>query len=177
MRRTTRWRIPGPVRRTTRSRPETSAWRGSARREACASERQDRRAVEVAELEQRATRRDASDLATDRRDVGGDREAGEPVVVMAQHDAPRAQQLDAAPDELREAALDRLAIDVAAPGRGDDRDVGTEDAEHVGPVPRRVLVEDAAAGCLEHVEERPAVTAGTLVTRHQVFQHRAAEPG
>ena len=68
----------------------------------------------------------AREFLADRLHVGRDREAGQPVVVMAEHDALRSQQVGLARHEARQRALDRLAVDVAATGGGEDRDVGPE---------------------------------------------------
>ena len=75
---------------------------------------------------------------------------------------PRPHEVDLARDELREASLDRLAVDVAASRRGEDRDVGAEIPQDPRPVSRRVLVEDAPVRRLEDVDERAAVAARAL---------------
>src|SRR5262249_41523850 len=76
---------------------------------------------------------------------------------------------------VRERALGRLAVDVAAPRGGEDRDVGTQVAEDAAPVARRVLVEERPLGCLEAVDQRSAVAARALVARAQVGLHVGAE--
>ena len=68
-------------------------------------------------------------------------------------------------DELGERALDRLAVDVAPAGGGEDRHVRSQAVEDPRPVPGRVLVEQRALGRLEQVEQRAAVTAGALARR------------
>ena len=95
--------------------------------------------------------------------------------MMAQDDAPRPQQVRLAGHEPGKRSLDRFAVDVAAPGRGEDRDVGPEVAQDAGPVSRRVLVEERAGGCLEHVDERATVAAGALVAGAEVCLHVGVE--
>ena len=58
---------------------------------------------------------------------------------MTEHHGARLEELDLAHEELGEAALDRLPIDVAAPCRGQDGDVGTQPAEQARPVAGGVL--------------------------------------
>ena len=81
---------------------------------------------------------------------------------MGQDHALGAQQVGLACDELGERALDRLAVDVAAPRSRQDRDVGPQVPEDSGPVARGVLVEQAAFGSVEQVHEGTAIPARTL---------------
>ena len=79
-------------------------------------------------------------------------EPGQPVVVVGEHHAcgPGARGLVG--DEVGERALDRFAVDVAAAGGGEDRDVGTQGREDRAPVAGRVLEQQRAVGGLEQVE-------------------------
>ena len=65
-------------------------------------------------------------------------------------------------DEVGEGALDRLAVDVAAAGGGEDRHVGAQTVEDAGPVTGRVLEQQGALGRVEPVEERTAVAPGAV---------------
>ena len=67
---------------------------------------------------------------------------GQPVVVVAEHHPARPHGADLAADEVGERALDRLAVDVAPTGGGEDRDVGARAPSRMpDPVARRVLVQ------------------------------------
>ena len=66
------------------------------------------------------------------------------------------------PDELGQRALDRLAVDVAAAGGGEDRHVRAQPVEDPGPVPGGVLVEQRPLRRVEQVEQRTTVAAVAL---------------
>src|SRR5262249_19490208 len=132
-------------------------------------------AVEIAHLDEICARDDATQLVADRLRVDRVREPGEPVVVVAQNDAPWSQQVRFPRDEAGQGALHGLAVDVAAPGGGEDGDVGAEVAQEAGPVSRCVLVEERAGGCLEVEDERAAVAASALVARAEVRLHVGVE--
>jgi hypothetical protein len=76
--------------------------------------------------------------------------------VVTEHHSPRADEVDLSGDELRQASLDGLAVDVPAPRRRQDRDVRPQVAKNSGPVPGGVLIEDAAVRRLEEIDERAA---------------------
>src|SRR5689334_4647561 len=119
-------------------------------------------AVEVRQVGEWGAGEPARELVSYRTDVGRGREAGEPVVVVTEHDLARFQQPRLTGDELGERSLDRLAVDVAAPGRGEDREVGPEIAQDPAPVTRGVLVQDGTVGGFEQVHERAAVALRAL---------------
>src|SRR5438067_331517 len=94
---------------------------------------------------------------------------------MAEHDAARAHDLGLASNELSKRPLDRLAVDVAAPGGGEDGDVRSKVAEHTGPVPGRVLVEDRSVRRLEEIDEGSAIATCVLARDGEVRLDRVAE--
>src|SRR6185503_20121059 len=94
---------------------------------------------------------------------------------MTEHDALRSDEVDLSRDELREAALDGLAVDVASSGGGEDRDVGTQVVQDTRPVTRRVLVEEGPVRRFEQVDERAAVAARALIARDEMLERRRAE--
>ena len=65
-------------------------------------------------------------------------------------------------DEFGEAALDGIAIDIAPPGRGQDRDVRPKIAHQTRPMTRRVLIEHRSFGRLDQIDECAAVAAFSL---------------
>ena len=108
--------------------------------------------------------RAARQLAADRLDVQfAARHRRHPVVVVAERDPARAQQVGLLGHELRERPLDGLAVDIAPSRRGEDGEVGAQVTQDSAPVPRRVLPEDATLRRLDQIGQRRAVASGALV--------------
>src|SRR5689334_19270722 len=69
---------------------------------------------EIAELHQLGARCSSVERLTDRRNPRRNREAGQPIVMMAQDHAAWPQQIRLLRYELGERALNRLAVDIAS---------------------------------------------------------------
>ncbi len=113
----------------------------------------------------RSARHDAREFLANRLHVGRDREAGQPVVVMAEHHAARSQQVGLPGGEAGPRSLDRFAVDVAASRSREDRDVRADPVQDPRPVTGRVLVEERAVGWVEEIEQRAAVAPVALLCK------------
>jgi hypothetical protein len=97
--------------------------------------------------------------------------------VVAQDDPAGRQHLRLPGDELGEGPLDRLAVDVAPTGGREDGHVRPQVAEDPRPVAGGVLVQQAAVGGVDQVDERTAVPPVALQRGEEVLQRRLRQAG